>query len=328
MNPFLQYRQRLESYRLARRSGWSDARFADLVENLDQAVSEVQGHGFAVTPLHEANELATAAFKCQVPLLLKDDTGNVGGSHKARHLFGVLLHHAVTGQCSGELAIASCGNAALAAAILAQAVKRPIKVFIPEWADAGVVAQLRTLNAKVVFCERQQGEQGDPAYLRCLEAIDAGAQPFSCQSTMTPTTLDGGRTIGWELADQLITQSVKGRLELFIQVGGGALASAAWMGLCEGFAHHTEESEPGRPSIIAPVMRAVQTTACAPLDQAWGLLSRACSTPADRLALARSDPSQFMRPWPDVGMSAAAGIIDDVTYDWLPIIAALCESDG
>ncbi len=34
-----------------------------------------------------------------------------------------------------RLAIASCGNAALAAATLARAAAWPIEVFVPDWAD-------------------------------------------------------------------------------------------------------------------------------------------------------------------------------------------------
>ena len=57
---------------------------------------------------------------------VKDETGNVSGSHKARHLMGIMLWiHVVerlgatapSAAAGPRLAIASCGNAALAAAI-------------------------------------------------------------------------------------------------------------------------------------------------------------------------------------------------------------------
>ena len=59
---------------------------------------------------------------------VKDETGNVGGSHKGRHLAGALLHLraaealGLAGASRRPLAIASCGNAAIAAATLAQRV--------------------------------------------------------------------------------------------------------------------------------------------------------------------------------------------------------------
>ncbi|NIR37703.1 MAG: hypothetical protein GWN79_06755, partial [Actinobacteria bacterium] len=77
------------------------------------------------------------------------------------------------------LAIASCGNAALAAAVVARAEQRDLRVFIPTWADEAVVEDLERLDARIEVCERREGESGDPTYLRFLEAVDDGATPFS-----------------------------------------------------------------------------------------------------------------------------------------------------
>ena len=35
-----------------------------------------------------------------------------------------------------------------------------------------------------------------------------------------------------------------------------------------------------------------------------------------------------MWPWEAVGATAADGILDDETYDWLPVMAAMSESNG
>ena len=42
---------------------------------------------------------------------------------------------------------------------------------------------------------------------------------------------------------------------------------------------------------------------------------------------ARSDPEKYMWPWnqPD---SVASGLLDDVTYDWLPLVEATINSGG
>ena len=53
---------------------------------------------------------------------------------------------------SRELAIASCGNAALAAAVIARASNRPLRVFVPTWADDSVIARLRELDAQIEVC--------------------------------------------------------------------------------------------------------------------------------------------------------------------------------
>lgn len=325
-NPFVRYRERLDSYRLARSQGWSDADFVALVERLDAQITEVEGHGFAVTPCEESPALAEA-IGIRASVHVKDDTGNVGGSHKARHLFGVMLHLAIGTGEEGELAIASCGNAAVAAATVARAVQRPLRVFIPTWADPAVVRVLETLGARIEVADRRAGESGDPTYLRFTEAVQAGAVPFSVQGTSTPTTLDGGRTIGWELADQVPDDRP---VRLFVQIGGGALASAAWAGMSA--RSHTV------------MLHAVQTTACAPLHRAWRLVTGdlAADLPelapdraravagrgADAYRLMEGAPGRYMWPWDPVGHSAATGILDDVTYDWKTVLGPMVDTGG
>jgi threonine synthase len=179
-NPFLKYRTRLDSYRRAIDGGWTDSQFGDLVNRLDASIASVEGHGFAVTPLTPFPELHPGG----AALWVKDDTGNVGGSHKSRHLFGVLLAEAVDRAAGGDLAIASCGNAAIAASVIARATDRPLHVFIPTWADQAIVDVLLTNGALIEVCPRRSGESGDPTYLRFLEAVSKGATPFSYKARL------------------------------------------------------------------------------------------------------------------------------------------------
>ncbi len=319
-NPFIRYRAFLDSYRLARSRGWSDADFVARVSELDQAVAAVSGNGFTITPFAECHDLAR---QLDLPnrVWVKDDTHNVGGSHKGRHLFGVMLHQLVTpGAAGGELAIASCGNAAVAAAIVARAVERPLRVFIPTWADPLVVARLEELHARIEVCERRAGEVGDPAFLRFTEAIDAGAVPFSVQGTVTATTIDGGRTLGWELAEQIGERSITGPVRLPLQIGGGAMAASVAGGLADGVRRGLAD--------VHPIYHPVQSEACAPLVRAWDRLMRIDGGIDHRLGEARRQPDRFMWAWEDVGVSAASGILDDVTYDWLPVVDATMRSGG
>jgi len=304
-NPFVRYRERLDSYAAARGGGLSDEQFVDIVERLDAAVVEVDGRGFRVTPTHAMPDLAAAAGLAKgVELFVKVEVDNVGGSHKARHLFGVALQMLVDetlgASAGGPLAIASCGNAALGASVIARALDRPLQVFVPTWADPPVIARLTELGADLRVCARRPGEAGDPCYLRFGEAVAAGARPFSVQGVDTPTTFDGGRTLGWELADQ-----VAGLDALYVQVGGGALATATSIGL--------------GPVPLFPV----QSEGCAPLRRAWDLLA-----PDFDLGAAAANPEAFMWPWEDEPSSAATSILDDVTYDWLPLIARTRATGG
>jgi threonine synthase len=309
-NPFVRYRERLDSFAAARAGGMSDEQFVDLVERLDAAVAAVDGHGFRITPTMPMPALAVAAGLAgvdsdrDVELFAKVEIDNVGGSHKARHLFGValqmLVDEALGAAPAEELAIASCGNAALGASVIARALDRPLQVFVPPWADAPVVDRLTSLGVDLRVCPRREGEAGDPCYLRFGEAVAAGARPFSVQGVDTPAAFDGGRTIGWELADQVPDLDA-----LYVQVGGGALATAASRGV-------------GDVALFP-----VQAEGCAPLRRAWDLLA-----PGFDLEAAAADPSAYMWPWEPEPSSAATAILDDVTYDWLPLVRRTLETGG
>ncbi|NOX28697.1 MAG: pyridoxal-phosphate dependent enzyme [Actinobacteria bacterium] len=324
-NPFVRYRTRLDSYRRWVDAGGSDAEFVTLVEHLNAKVADVDGVGFVVTPISEQPALAEAIGLPSCRLWVKDETNNVSGSHKARHLFGLLLHLAVDERfgdnSAGELAIASCGNAAIGAAVVAKAAGRPLRVFIPTWADANVAESLAELGATVEVVARQPGELGDPTYLRFVEAVANGSTAFSVQGTVAPHALDGGRTIGWELAEQFGYLAKRdqqmARLDyVSIQVGGGALGSAMAMGLADGVE--------ARWLAAMPRIEAVQTAAAAPLKRAWDKLV-AVDDPLSALA---SRPDDFMTPWENVGTSLATGILDDVTYDWRQLAAAMLTTGG
>ncbi len=251
-------------------------------------------------------------------LFAKDETHNVGGSHKARHLMGLLLHLAVDAVATDtRLAISSCGNAALGAATVARAAGRPIDVFIPTWADPAVVAALESLEATIHVCERRAGDpDGDPCMARFGEAVADGALAFGVQATENRWTLDGGRTIGWELADQFAATDAVAHL--FVQVGGGALLTSCAIGLLEATALG--------PLRAAPAVWAVQAEGCAPLDRAWRSIP-ADGTIDERLAWAATHADELMVPWSEP-TSAATGILDDVTYDWLGIARALLRTGG
>lgn len=312
-NPFLRYRQLLWSWHRWVDAGLSDDDFTAMARALDDSVKLVAGTGFVTTP---ARWVASLAAGSGAGVFAKDETGNVGGSHKARHLMGLLLHLAVDAVAKDvRLAISSCGNAALGAATVARAASRPIDVFIPTWADPKVVAALDSLEATIHVCERQPTESGDPCMLRFQEAVSRGALPFGVQATENLWTLDGGRTIGWELADQLGADSVD---HVLVQVGGGALLTSCAIGLLEGAALGPLER--------VPRVWAVQAQQCAPFDRAWSQIPPATSV-NEQLRLAEQQADRLMTPWPDPA-SAATGILDDVTYDWLGVARALLVTGG
>lgn len=320
-NSFVRYRKLLWSYHKAKERGWSDEDFVSLVLRLDEAVQDVDGRGFSVTPFDSYPELASAAGAEE--LWVKNETVNVGSSHKARHLFGLALHLAIDEISKSQpLAIASCGNAALGAAIVAKATDRPLKVFAPTSIESEIHSELDRLEAQVNLCPRQQGETGDPAFLRFKEALTGGAVAFSVQGTENIWTLDGGRILGWELAETFAKAENDLTSWLFVQVGGGALASSIVQGM--------QEACDFKMLNNLPRICAVQTQGCAPLARATNLIQEKIkeSSTQEAFAHAVSHPEEYMWPWEQEPHSIASGILDDETYDWLPIAWGIVESKG
>ncbi len=319
-SPFLRFRRLMHAYRLARRQGMGDADYVALVSQLDAAVAEVEGRGFETTPYTYNSALA---------LWIKDETGNVGGSHKARHLMGLAIHMEVVSRLGladlrgRELAIASCGNAALAASVVAKAAGRRLRVFVPPSARPTVLGRLRELGALIEVCERRPGDPpGDPCYHRFREALTGGALPFSCQGSDNGLTIQGGMTLGWELALQHRAESDAPLGQLFVQVGGGALAS--------GVAQALALAERAGLVSTPPRLFAVQTANAHPLYRAFERVRERAREVGGEAALrsALRHRQEYMRPWPEPPQSVADGILDDETYDWASIVESLLATGG
>ena len=315
-NPFVAYRAYLAVDAYGAAVGLDDTRRLAVITGLDDAVARVAGTGFRRTPLARADELSAAlGFAPSGGIWVKDETRNVAGSHKARHLFTEMVQLLMSEEAGTarwvpsarpRLAIASCGNAAIAASTLARAVDWPIDVFVPPSAPDTVLGILGSLGATVTVCPRRESDPaGDPCVFRFREAVAGGAVPFGVQGTENAWCRDGGRTIGWEITDELAHRIDR----IFVQVGGGAFAACIGSSL--------------RGSGVHPMLHAVQAAGCAPLERAW---RRAIATGGIDNVGARW--GQCMWPWEDEPHSLADGILDDETYDWIGVVDAMAHTGG
>lgn len=318
-NPFVRHRECLYAWHAARARGSSDAGFVDQVRRLDDRIAALEGYGFRATPFGRAQGLGE---RLGLDVWVKDETGNIAGSHKGRHLMGILLYLAVAERGAtpplAPLAIASCGNAALAAAVLARAAERALQVFVPPGAEPAVLDRLHALGATVVLCPRLAGEQGDPCIHRFHDALHAGALAFCCQGNENGLAIDGGETLVYEM----LHGGVPPLDDLVVQVGGGALASACM----QAFARALATGLLAR----APRVHTVQTRGVSPLQRAWALLEqRGARTGAeDALRYAAAHRSAFMWPWEQTPHSIAEGILDDETYDWIAVLRGMAATGG
>ena len=317
-NPFIAFRRNMMWWQFAQARGMSDERAMALVQSVDDEIVKIGGVGFTRTPMLFQSALSDRlSFESPGGVWVKDETHNVGGSQKARHLMSILLHLLVAEELGiapwadaaarPTLAISSCGNAAIAASTLAAAAKWPIDVFIPEWAGGVVVETLTALGARINRCARQsQDPPGDPTVLRFREAVNTGSIPFSVQGPENALCLDGGRTIGWEMAQQFAQENIAAIDAVFVQVGGGAFAASVSRGLSEA-------------GINAPLV-AVQTEGCAPLSRAWNT-AQSDANPAQHW-------TKHMWAWENEPVSLADGILDDETYDWVADVAQIQRTGG
>ncbi|MBU1897514.1 pyridoxal-phosphate dependent enzyme [Myxococcota bacterium] len=345
-HPFKAWRALSHSHAMARRFAMKDEDYLALVDDLDRAISAVYGHGFSDAPLRHS---AALSARTQTELSLVSEVEQVAGSHKARHLMGLAIHLEIVERLGWaeipDLAIASCGNAALAAAVVAKAAGRRLRVFIPTDADPSIVERLRALEAEINVSPRCVGERssplsepavhfahalppqsgdipcgeaGDPCIHRFREALAEGALPFCCQGSENGLTLEGAQTLAYRLAASMPEPPD----HLFVQVGGGALASAVGRGIFEAVRRGVWSR--------APRIHMVQTQGAAPLARAYERLRVKIDELGVEAALAHAATHRaaYMWPWEETPHSVAHGILDDETYDWLGCVRAMAYSGG
>jgi threonine synthase len=321
--PLLRWRRRLSAHALAVDGGLGDSGFRALYDELADALGRIEGQPPTATRLIT---IRPTTFRMKSTIHGKVEADFVAGSHKARHLLPVLLWLRVAESIGlldraarRPLAIASCGNAALAAATLAAAAAWPIRVFVPPNAADAVVARLQALGATIVRCPRRPGEAGDPCVLRAREATGAGAIPFCVQGSECGMTIEGAEILAFETAEQLADlgchPTAAAPLDVAVQIGGGALASGFSAGL----------RAAGVPHRLFPV----QMEGCAPLARAYEASLAVPTEALDETGRALAAPrSRAMWPWQPTPASAATGILDDETYDWRAVVAATRHSGG
>lgn len=238
-----------------------------------------------------------------------------------------------------RLAVASCGNAGLAAATIAAAAEWPIDVCIPDTAAAGVVKQLQSLgkHVNIVSCARDTATvqtpfgpvaadtEADPTVAVFKNLVkDHDSIPFSVQGSECGMAVEGMHTLAWEILQQSKDLGLPLEFEnLFVQVGGGALGAGLIQGMERAARGDLEEVTPGTTLAKVPSLVCVQAEGNAPLNRAFEKM-QAQGVPAVKAAKQRDE---YMFAWADP-KSVAFGILDDETYDWVELSRGMQDSNG
>jgi len=211
-------------------------------EVLPDAEPVTLGEGF--TPMLASRETAN--------VYIKDEGLNPTGSFKARGLSAAVTmakHYGLT-----KLAIPSAGNAASALAAYAAAAHIEAHIFMPKDVPFANRVECQTYGAHVTLVD---GLISDCA--RMVQTRSSSAHWFDVSTLKEPFRVEGKKTMGYEVAEQLGWKLPQG---IIYPTGGGVGLIGMWKAF-------DEMQELGWIGSERPQMVAVQARGCAPISKAW-----------------------------------------------------------
>jgi threonine synthase len=263
-------------------------RYRELLPVRDPHYVLCLGEGF--TPLVHATRLGQAVGFDK--LFIKDEGLNPTGSFKARGL-GV----AVSRACElgvKSLSIPSAGNAAGAMSAYAALTGMPAHVFMPRDVPQPFLAECRALGAQVTLVDGLISDAGRVAAEKARQY-----DRFDMSTLKEPYRLEGKKTMGYEIAEQLGWSLPD---VIIYPTGGGTGLIGMWKAFAE-----LEELGwigPDRPRMVT-----VQADGCAPMVKAFHA------------------GQAFAEPWQGARTIAEGLRVPAAVGDFL-ILRALRESNG
>ena len=214
---------------------------------LPDAAPVTLGEGF--TPMLRSREYAN--------VFIKDEGLNPTGSFKARGLSAAVTMARHFG--FKKLAIPSAGNAASALAAYAAAAKIEAHIFMPKDVPAAnriecdyYGAHVTLVDGLISDCARKVAE------LKQSESWNRDGW-FDVSATKEPYRVEGKKTMGYEVAEQLGWKLPQG---IIYPTGGGVGLLGMWKAF-------DEMEQLGFIGSERPHMISVQSSGCAPIVKAW-----------------------------------------------------------
>lgn len=216
-----------------------------------------EGHvltlGEGMTPLLKASRLASEGINTEVRLLVKDEGQNPTGSFKARGMAAAVARAVELGV--GGLAVPTAGNAGAAMAAYAARAGVPAYVVVPEDTPSSYIEQAGLYGAEV---ELTPGLISDAGRIAAHVAKQRGW--FNVATLREPYRVEGKKTLGFELAEQL---GWRLPVAIIYPAGGGTGVVGMWKAFAELRELGWLEDE------RLPRMIIVQAEGCAPLVRAF-----------------------------------------------------------
>jgi threonine synthase len=216
------------------------------VENPDHRIS--LGEGF--TPLLAARRLGTMVGLPR--LAIKDEGGNPTGSFKARGLSVAVSMAKALG--ATDVCLPSAGNAGSALAAYAARGGLKAHVFVPRDVPRVFVMEMEAYGAEVVKAGALITDAGKVSAERAREH-----GWYECATLKEPYRVEGKKTMGYELAEQM---GWKLPDAILYPTGGGTGLIGMWKAF-------QEMEKMGFVGPARPRMYAVQAEGCAPIVKAF-----------------------------------------------------------
>jgi threonine synthase len=292
-------------------------RYAEVLPVRDPAHAVRLGEGW--TPLLDAPRLAARldVGRCWV----KDEGQNPTASFKARGLCMAVSRAVELG--IREVALPSAGNAGSATAAYAAAAGIRAHVVVPSDTPRPIVEEMRALGAEV--------ELLDGLITDCAARVAEGVRThgwFDLSTLKEPYRVEGKKTMGYELAEQL-----GWRLPdvVVYPTGGGTGLVGMWKAF-------DEMERMGWIGATRPRMVVVQAAGCAPIVRAWEAGERHATpwtdahTYASGLRVPKAVGDFLILDAVRASGGWAVAVPDDDMRAWTPLVGAdtgiFCAPEG
>jgi len=245
------------------RSMWRYREFLPLRSN-EEPVSLGEGG----TPLLHARRLAER-LGLSGAVWIKDEATNPTGSFKARGLAAAVTRAAFAG--AHRFVLPTAGNAGVAAAAYGARAGIPVRVYAPRTTPKPLLAQMAAYGAQVETIDGHIGDCG-----RLSRAYAAETMAFDLSTLREPYRIEGKKTLGLEIAEQLGWRLPRA---IIYPTGGGTGLIGMWKAFRELIAAKWVEGP-------APRLFSVQATGCAPVVRAVEAGLDACEPVANPVTVA------------------------------------------